>query len=481
MNLTNEQKEKLNAALDQWVEEHREEYIKDVSDLCRIRSVSEEMPGDKPFGEGCYEMLMASFKLAESYGFRTKNYDNYCGSAIYGENPNGDSIGIIAHMDIVPEGNGWTHDPYDPVLSEDGKYLFGRGTADDKAPAMVGLYAMRFLKDHGIKLKNDVMLVFGLNEEKGSADMPEFLKREKAPKWSLVPDSKFPVGYAEIGFIHAEFAIAGIGEELVDIHGGEATNSVPDRAYAVVSGCKVDEVRAKLGDMERITVEEDPQGVRFLATGNSQHASRPEGAVNANNVLAKALLKAQVLHGETQKAMELFEKLTSHHYGEDLGISCEDEMSGKLTCVFTWVRKESEKLILKPDIRYPVTADQAFLMETLPQNAKKLGLELLELDNNPAFSFPLDHPVVEKLIEVPREVLGMPDIPPLVLAGGTYARRLPNAVSFGVTVPDRVRLFGFEKGGAHQADEYGDIPNLMRSIKVYVRTLIEIDDIVAAL
>ena len=120
-------------------------------------------------------------------------------------------------------------------------------------------------------------------------------------------------------------------------------------------------------------------------------------------------------------------------------------------------------------------------MVTLPQTAEKLGLEILDLSNNSAFSFPLDHPVVEKLIEVPREVLGMPDIPPIVLAGGTYARSLPNAVSFGVTVPDRVRLFGFEKGGAHQADEYGDIPNLMRSIKVYVRTLIEIDDIVAAL
>ena len=82
MNLTQEQKEKLNAQLDQWVEGHREEYIKDVSDLCRIRSVSEEAAGDKPFGEACHEMLMASFRLAESYGFRTKNYDNYCGSAI---------------------------------------------------------------------------------------------------------------------------------------------------------------------------------------------------------------------------------------------------------------------------------------------------------------------------------------------------------------------------------------------------------------
>ncbi len=122
--------------------------------------------------------------------------------------------------------------------------------------------------------------------------MPEFLKREKAPKWSLVPDSKFPVGYAEIGFIRAKFAIPGVGDELVDIHGGEATNSVPDRAYAVVSGCTVEQVREKLGDMDRITVEEDPKGVRFLATGNSQHASRPAGAVNANHVLAQALFKS---------------------------------------------------------------------------------------------------------------------------------------------------------------------------------------------
>ena len=297
----------------------------------------------------------------------------------------------------------------------------------------------------------------------------------------MVPDSKFPVGYAEIGFLKAKFAIGGVGDELVEISGGEATNSVPDRAYAIVSGCSVEEVRAKLGEMERISVVEDPKGVRFLATGNSQHASRPAGAVNANHVLAQALLKAQVLSGKTKEAVELLEKLTSHFYGEDFGISCEDEMSGKLTCVFTWVRKQGDRLILQPDIRYPVTADQAFLTETLPKAAKQMGLEVLEFSNNPAFHFSLDHPVVKKLIEVPREILGMPDIPPIVLAGGTYARSLPNAVSYGVTVPDRVRLFGFEKGGAHQADEYGDIPNLMRSIKVYVHTLLEIDDIVAAL
>ncbi|MBR6608413.1 MAG: Sapep family Mn(2+)-dependent dipeptidase [Oscillospiraceae bacterium] len=481
MNLTQEQKIKLDAAIDKWLDAHRDEYIEDVKKVCRVRSVSGEAVGDLPFGEGCKEMLDMALQLSEEYGFKTKNYDNWAGSATYGDNPNGDSIGIVAHMDIVPEGNGWTHDPYDPYVSDCGKYIFGRGTADNKGPAMVGLYAMRFLKDHDIKLKNNVMLVYGLNEEKGSADMPQFLKREKAPKWSLVPDSKFPVGYAEIGFIRAEFAIPEVGDELVEIVGGEATNSVPDRAYAIVSGCKLEDVKAKLGDMERITVEEDEKGVRFNATGNSQHASRPEGAVNANNVLAKAILKAEVLTGKTLKAMELFEELTSYYWGEPFGIGCEDDISGKLTCVFTWVRKVGDKLMLKPDVRYPVKADQEYLMKKFPEAAAEKGLEILAMSNNPAFCFPLDHPVVEKLIEIPREVLGMPDIPPICLAGGTYARSLPNAVSYGVTVPDRVRLFGFEKGGAHQADEYGDIPNLMRSIRVFIHTLIEIDDLVAEL
>ena len=73
-----------------------------------------------------------------------------------------------------------------------------------------------------------------------------------------------------------------------------------------------------------------------------------------------------------------------------------------------------------------------------------------------------------------RDALEQPDIEPLK-DGGTYARRLPNAIPYGATVPGRVRLFGFAKGGAHQADEYCDIPNLLLNMRVYVRALIELD------
>ena len=65
---------------------------------------------------------------------------------------------------------------------------------------------------------------------------------------------------------------------------------------------------------------------------------------------------------------------------------------------------------------------------------------------------------------------------PLSTEGGTYAQVLPNAIPYGATVPDRVRLFGMVKGGAHQADEYCDIPNLLINMQIYVRALIELDE-----
>lgn len=56
-----------------------------------------------PFGQACRDMLDKALEMSSAYGFGTRNYDNFCGSAVYGDNPDNDSIGIVAHMDIVPE------------------------------------------------------------------------------------------------------------------------------------------------------------------------------------------------------------------------------------------------------------------------------------------------------------------------------------------------------------------------------------------
>lgn len=88
---------------------------------------------------------------------------------------------VLAHLDIVPAGDGWTvTEPFVPVV-KDGK-IYGRGTADDKGPAIAALYAMRAVKELGIPVKKNVRLILGTDEECGSSDIRHYYSvEEEAP------------------------------------------------------------------------------------------------------------------------------------------------------------------------------------------------------------------------------------------------------------------------------------------------------------
>ena len=78
---------------------------------------------------------------------RTRNYENYVGTADLNDHKT--ILNILAHLDVVDEGSGWTvTEPYLPRLVDG--MLYGRGTDDDKGPAMAALYAMRAVKELGI-------------------------------------------------------------------------------------------------------------------------------------------------------------------------------------------------------------------------------------------------------------------------------------------------------------------------------------------
>ena len=109
--------------------------------------------------------------MAEGYGFAISNYDNYVGTVDFGGTES--QLDILAHLDVVPAGEGWTvTKPFEPV-EQDGK-LYGRGTADDKGPAVAALYAMRAVKELNIPLKKRVRLILGTDEECGSSDIAHY-------------------------------------------------------------------------------------------------------------------------------------------------------------------------------------------------------------------------------------------------------------------------------------------------------------------
>lgn len=95
-------KEKISA----YIEAHRQELINDVSALCRINS--EKMPpqAGEPYGHGVAHCLNTALEMAQHYGFPVTNHEGYVGCVDFGENlPQ--CLDILAHLDIVPAGEGW--------------------------------------------------------------------------------------------------------------------------------------------------------------------------------------------------------------------------------------------------------------------------------------------------------------------------------------------------------------------------------------
>ena len=91
------------------IHELSEEMIQNLGRLVAVDSQLGTPEEGKPFGEGPAKALEVGLKIADELGFQTVNLDNYCGYAEMGEGK--EIIGIAGHLDIVPVGGDWTHDP----------------------------------------------------------------------------------------------------------------------------------------------------------------------------------------------------------------------------------------------------------------------------------------------------------------------------------------------------------------------------------
>ena len=117
-----------------------------LTELLSIESVSGSGDEKYPYGAGPAMALKYTLALCRRMGFRTKNADGRYGYAEIGSGP--ELIGILAHLDTVPAGSGWTYPPFAGTLSE-GR-LYGRGAQDDKGPVIACIYAMKELLDSGV-------------------------------------------------------------------------------------------------------------------------------------------------------------------------------------------------------------------------------------------------------------------------------------------------------------------------------------------
>ena len=404
--------------------------------------------------------------------------------------PGAPVLGLVVHGDVQPvDDRGWTVPPFAGVL-RDGM-VYGRGAADDKGPLVQALLAMQALA--ATRRTHTIRLLVGSDEESGSSDMKEYLAGHEPPAYSLVLDSDFPVVVGE----KAWDGLATIADdrergeprewEVVDLEAGLAPSIVPDRARLVLrwkdGPPRWDALKARLfarppDDGTTLELAERLQELELLVHGRSAHAgvnlaggrnalvslahlaADELPACGARDVLQWAAFAGSGLHGE---ALGLASLADSGWGGWSVNVAqitrhpkLPPEAQGKLTLVINLRRPP------------PLTAAQsrAHLFEQVKEFNARTGTALIAAEyyfQDTPLVFDRNGKLVQRLLADYRRATG-DNAPPTVSGGGTYAKRIPRAIAFGM-------WFAKAPYPGHDADEKIPLVDLQRGLVVLVETL----------
>ena len=156
-----------------------------------------------------------------------------------------------------------------------------------------------------------------------------------------------------------------------------------------------------------------------------------------------------------------------------MGIGFEDGLSGRLTLVGGMARTERGRFIQNFNIRYPVTADAEALVRQMSARAGTYGWTLAWSRDNPPCVIDPESPVVRELTSLCCQVLGA-EAEACSMDGGTYARKLPNAVAFGPGIRGQKKPCPPGHGGG-QPDKCVKIENLTNAMEIYIEALKRLD------
>lgn len=453
----------MDAKLNAIIESMHDEMIDTLQKWIRVPSVKGEAAPGAPFGKEVRSMLDMALADCEQMGFKTQNFDGYIAHADLGEGSDEDALAILAHLDVVPEGDGWKYPPYGAVI-ENGR-MYGRGTSDDKGPAVAALYAMKAVKDAGIPLRRKVRLILGCDEESGWEDIAHYNKVATMPRMGFSPDASYPIINIEKGICRLELhgVLSNEGLQVIAFNNGERPNVIPGRASALVVGDTATvaqaEAAAKKLDIPA-EVQLTDKGVSITVTGISGHAAYPETARNANGEML-LLLRELGVQGDLRL---LADKIGLDYKGEGLEISVSDGISGYLTCNLGIIRAGEGGVYATLDIRYPVMTNPDMIIKNVSASLPGMRVEAMEVKE--PHHVPAGSELVQKLLDAYHEVTGY-ERKCLYTGGGTYARSLQEGVAFGASFPQDEDL-------AHQANEYADIEGLYKNIKIFALAIVKL-------
>lgn len=448
------------------IENKKDELVKDMQGAVKIKSLYEEDSSGYPFGKNVKDCLDYMLAISEKMGFKTHNMDDYVGWCEYGEGD--EMVAVLGHLDVVPEGDGWSVPPYEAVV-KDGR-IYGRGTMDDKGPTMAALYGLLAIKESGLPINKRIRLIYGCNEETGSLDMKYYAQHDgEMPVMGFTPDGEYPVINGEKGLITETYSMEYEAEGdiiIKTLKGGTAHNIVPGYAYAdlIIDAKKANEILAL--SEENIKVSKTEEGVKIEAFGISAHGGTPNEGLNAIGILVKFLNKLE-LKGKIKAAISLIaEKIGTEYNGKSLGIYMEDEVSGYLTMNLGVLESDGKTLVAKLNYRYPVTKTFDMCQPIVKKEFENVGFTLTSGAYKEKIYMEPESELVKKLLSVYTEYTGN-EAAPKSIGGGTYAKMMKNVLAFGPIFPgDEVR--------EHKPDEFMEISRLLDNAAIFAKAMYEL-------
>lgn len=406
-------------------------------------------------------------------------------------------LGLVIHGDVQPvDASRWSFPPFAGTV-KDGAVI-GRGTADDKGPLVQALLAMKALQESGLSRTHTIRMLVGSDEESGSADMGIYLKDHQAPDYSLVLDSAFPVVVGEKAWNalwvqtspeerpgHAEpYTVA-------SLDAGLSPSIVPDQAKLVLRWKDGTPDWAPL--MKRLAAKPLPAGTHLhmkrdgntlevATTGKSAHGGvNLEGGRNALMALASAM-KDELPSGGADDLLAFARQAGSSLYGDGLGLTEKDPLWGR-AAVNVAMAGPSDRIItmgahasgtwsLLINIRTPPplfgkALETRLAGEVAAFNARagaKLAPGGFYLDT--PLVFDPEAKLIKRLMADYTRATGEHPAP-AISGGGTYAKRLPNSIAFGMWFPGKPYP-------GHDVDEKMSVADLERGEKVLIEALVDL-------
>lgn len=443
------------SSLDTHLEAQREPLKDALAELVRIPSVCDDGAAGFPFGPAVDRALRKALEIAAGLGFRVHYGEGgYYGYAEVGEGAG--MLGILGHLDVVPAGNldDWASHPFEPV-ERDGM-LYGRGTQDDKGPMLAALFGVRALMDAGVRFNKRVRFIFGTDEETLWRCIDRYKENEEWPGMGFTPDSRFPLTHAEMGLLQC--VLEGENESELRFAGGSTFNAVPDSV--VYNAVGQDELAEEL-DAQGFDFTRSRAGITVL--GQAAHAMEPEAGINAIARLCIALDSLGTVSGAV--------RFVAREVGEDPYATrifgyCADKPSGLLKFNVGKIELgERERIAI--DCRIPVTVSKDLVLAKLRIAAARYGLTCRVHDWLAPVYLPLDHFIINTLMNVYSRISGNLIAVPGVSGGATYARAFDNCVAFGALFPD-------EPNTEHQPNERAVLENLYKAMEIYAQATYEL-------